>query len=248
MALEAIVLVAGMGTRLKPLTLHNHKCLTEVNGTPILKNTLRNLEAVGCGKVIPVVGYLKSQIRNRIGDSFGKVRVVYAENDEYETTNTTASLEIGLEHLSGRGETVLLEGDVFFEQSILEALLKGREKNVTVVEKYKPQLDGTFVEIGSDGYVTDWRHKSQQPKNYMPEGKYKTVNIHKFSSEFIKDILRPYLSASLKEFGGKEPLENVMMRIVRDHPHLIRGMILQGQKWVEIDDRNDLRLAEKIFS
>lgn len=243
---EAIILAAGMGTRLKPLTLQNHKCLTEVNGTTILENALHNLENVGCNKVILVVGYLKDQIRNRIGNRFGNIQVIYAENDRYASTNTSASLKIGLEKLSDHSEVVVLEGDVFFENRILAELLECTENNVTVLEKYNPNLDGTFAEIDADGYVTNWLHKSQRPENYILEDKYKTVNIHRFGLEFI-EILTHHLNESLKEHAGKEPLENVMMRIVKSYPHLIKGMVLHGQKWVEIDDQNDLKLAERIF-
>ena len=53
---KAIILVAGMGTRLKPLTLSNHKCLTKVNGTPILFNALENLRRAGVDETLLVVG------------------------------------------------------------------------------------------------------------------------------------------------------------------------------------------------
>ena len=244
---EAIILVAGMGTRLKSLTLTNHKCLTEVNGIPILVNALQNLEQYGFQRVVLVVGYLKEQIKNRIGNSFGRMKIVYAENDIYADTNTTYSLKLGLDSVRTERDIVVLEGDVFFEERVLAGLLKCEEKNVTVLEKYDPHLDGTFVELDADGYVIDWTHKSQRTEGYTIEDKYKTVNLHKFSAAFVQQVLRMYLEDSLSTFAGKEPMENVMMRIVRDHPRTVKGIVLSGEKWFEIDDLHDLELAEKVF-
>lgn len=244
---EAIILVAGMGTRLKPLTLENHKCLTEVNGVAILENALKRLEQNGCKRVVLVVGYLKEQIKERIGKKFGKMEIDYAENDVYKDTNTTYSLKLGIDKMKSDGDIAILEGDVFFEDAVFKKLLSYEEENVTVLEKYNPDLDGTFAELGEDGFVIDWVHKSQRTENYHVNDKFKTVNIHKFNRDFVNGVLKQYLENSLAEYGGKEPMENVMMRIVRNHPKMIRGIVLDGEKWFEIDDMHDLKIAEKMF-
>ena len=244
---EAIILAAGMGTRLKPLTLANHKCLTEVNGVAILENTLKILEQCGFKRVVLVVGYLKEQIMERVGDSFGTMEIVYAENDIYADTNTTYSLKAGLDKTKENSDIAVLEGDVFFEKQTLARLFGCAEENATILEKYNPDLDGTFVELDADDYVVDWTHKSQRTEGYTVEEKYKTVNLHKFSAAFVRQVLRVYLEDSISVSAGKEPMENVMMRIVRGHPRMVKGVVLSGEKWFEIDDLHDLELAEKIF-
>ena len=244
---KAIILAAGMGTRLSPLTLQDHKCLTEVNGTPILENSLQILEQNGFNQVVLVVGYLKEQIKQKTGDHFEKMLITYAENDAYQDTNTSCSLKLGLDKIDSCNEVIVLEGDVFFENQVLFDLLNTAEENATVLEPYHADLDGTFTELGPGHYVVDWTHKSQRPDHYTLEDKFKTVNIHKFGQEFLRDVLHPYLRSSVEMYAGKEPLENVMMRIVRANPNLIRGMVLHGQKWWEIDDEKDLHIAETIF-
>ncbi len=82
----------------------------------------------------------------------------------------------------------------------------------------------------------------------MRRGKYKTVNIHKFKYGFLEQYVIPELEKSIEVFAGKEPLENVMRNIVRENPNEIRGMVLCGQKWFEIDDKQDLQIAEKMFA
>lgn len=245
---KAIILVAGMGTRLKPLTLQNHKCLTEVNGIPILENALSNLSAAGVSQAVLVVGYLKEQIRERIGDHYADMSIIYAENDIYDQTNTVYSLKKGLNVLKDYDELLLLEGDVFFHKVILDDLISLDVPDATVLEPYNDMLDGTFAELDQKGYVVDWTHKSMRPEGYVISDKYKTVNIHKFSYAFIQDYLCPAINAIEKEKGIKQPIENVMQMIVRKNPDLIKGLVLSGHKWFEIDDQNDLAIAEKIFS
>lgn len=244
---KAIILVAGMGTRLKPLTLQNHKCLTEVNGVSILENALHNLNVEGVSQVVLVVGYLKEQIKSRIGNSFEGMPVEYAENNIFDQTNTVYSLKKGLDALEEYDELLLLEGDVFFHKAILEDLISLDAPNITVLEPYNNLLDGTFVELSPNNYVIDWTHKSMRPDGYVLSDKYKTVNIHKFSYGFIRDILRPAIGDIEKKRGIMQPLENVMQNIVKEKPDLLIGLVLNGQKWFEIDDQHDLEIAEKCF-
>lgn len=243
---EAIILAAGMGTRLKPLTENNHKCLTEVQGVPILINTLEILSRNNFSKVILVVGYLQELIRQRIGCSYKDMKIEYAVNEKYMQTNTSYSLKLGLDKYSGDGNLFIFEGDVFFEEALLEDFINMAEKNATVLEKYNTLLDGTFVTLDSSAIVAAWTHKSKRPEGYMVEDKYKTVNIHKFDSLFVKQVLYPHVEKVVKKTDGKEPLETVMDNIVHDGGKIV-GFILSGQRWFEIDDLNDLKHAEEVF-
>lgn len=245
---KAIILVAGMGTRLKPLTLSNHKCLTEVNGTPILINTLQILNDCGFEQVTLVVGYLKELVQKRIGTRFGNMDIVYVENDIYNQTNTSWSLQLGLNSVSDYEELFIIEGDVFFEKKLLDDLINYSSNVATVLEKYRPELDGTFVTLGADNTVTDWTHKSHQSTDYKVEDKYKTVNIHRFHIDFIEKVLEKYLQENIAVHKGKEPLENIMETLVHENPRLVSGFVLDGQKWFEIDDTEDLAKAERIFA
>ena len=225
MGREAIILVAGMGTRLRPLTDTNHKCLTEVNGVPILLNALKVLNNNKFSRVILVVGYLREQIKEVIGDAYQNMKIEYA----------------------GEKEVYIFEGDVMFEEKLLEDLIQFPEENVTVLEKYSNMLDGTFVTLDDKNRITAWTHKSKRPVGYTLTDKYKTVNIHKFTGRFVEDTLKPYVKQIAAQSNGTEPLETVMDKIVRDKKCLT-GLILSGQKWFEVDDLNDLRQAEIIFS
>lgn len=244
---KAIILVAGMGTRLKPRTLTTHKCLTKVNGTPIIFNALSNLSDIGVSETVLVIGYLGGEIKNEIGSRFGNMAISYVENEIYSDTNTSYSLKLGLEEICDYDELYVLEGDVFFEIDLLKRLVHDKHADSTLLEPYNSSLDGTFVSLGDDGYVVDWTHKSMREADYILDDKFKTINIHKFSKGFVDSILEKEVSSYVDKTNGKAPMENIMRSIVREYDNSIYGLLSDGFKWFEIDDENDLQIAEKMF-
>lgn len=243
--MKAIILVAGMGTRLKPLTDKEHKCLTKVNGKEIIFNALEKLNDLGIKETILVVGYLADQVKKRIGDSFGNMKIKYIINDIYDKTNTSESLWRAVKKLNS-DDILILEGDVFFDSNMLKQLTNDKRSDLTVVEKYKPTLDGSFVDVKND-IVIDWIHKKQRASDFVIETKYKTVNIHKFSKSFCEKTLIPILKKHVEERNGTEPIEFVMKDIVTNTNSEIGAFEVGNIKWFEIDDVNDLAIAEKIF-
>lgn len=245
--MKAITLVAGRGTRLKPLTDKTHKCLTEVNGRAILVNMLENLESLGLEETILVVGYLGDQIKGRIGNKFGKMKISYVENPSYERTNTSYSLWMALKDLEVEDKLSILEGDVFFEKELLKKFLADGFSTSTVVQKYNPNLDGSFVELDEDNLVIDWVHKKIRPADFTLEDKFKTVNIHKFDKVFVEGILKPTLEQHVEKKEGLEPIEYVMRDIVTNKGGRVHAFEVGKLKWFEIDDIKELKLAEEIF-
>jgi choline kinase len=247
MVRKAIILAAGMGTRLRPLTNKEHKCMTKVCGTPIIYQALSNLQKADFDEVVVVTGYLGEQVENHI-KAFGlKMNIKFAKNDIYEKTNTIYSLKCGLTKLQDFDELYIIEGDVFFEENVLHRLIESESENATILEPYNSTLDGTFVELNNNKDVVDWCHKSDQPVDYVKADKFKTVNLHKFSSGTVENILKPLIDKYLICEHFSNPIEKLMRIMVNDNNKLIHGVILSGEKWFEIDDINDLKIAESIF-
>lgn len=244
--MKAIILAAGLGSRLKPLTDTMPKCLTEINGKSILDKALEHLASVGVEETIVVVGHLKDKIKDRCGNSFSRMLVTYVENGRYAATNTSYSLWLGLQNVSGE-DVVLLEGDVFFARNLLEGFLSRGSPNSTVVQKYNPTLDGSFVAL-KNNTVIDWIHATRRASDFVIADKFKTVNIHKFDATFVDQTLKPVLQQHIQRTQGVEPLEYVMEDIVKNTPASITAWQANGLKWFEIDDVHDLQIAEKIFA
>lgn len=245
--MKAVILAAGMGTRLKPLTDDMPKCLTQINGKTILENALEIIEKQGVEETVLVIGYMGNKIREKIGDKFGKMKVRYIENYVYSKTNTSYSLWLAIKDLSVKYSLLILEGDVFFEEQLFRKFIEDCSKTSTIVQKYNPNLDGSFVSLDPKGVVIDWIHKSKRAPDFRIEDKFKTVNIHKFDKVFLENIFKPLLKKHVEEHKGAEPLEYVMQDLVKNKGVKINSFEVGNLKWFEIDDINDLKVAESIF-
>ena len=242
---KAILLLAGQGTRMRPLTDEMPKCLIAINGRSILANALKNLEKNNIKETVLVVGYLKDKIKEAIGESFGDMKISYIENNLYNKTNNSYSLWLAIKE--GLNEdSLILEGDIFFENSLLKEFVQDKRENLTIVEKYNPRLEGTFVEIRDNQLVLSWIHKKDRPKGFTLEDKYKTVNIHKFSGQFIQNWLIPVLKKHIDETGGREPIEFIFSEIIKNKGK-IHAFVNKKKTWFEIDDESDLKIAREYF-
>jgi NDP-sugar pyrophosphorylase family protein len=213
-----------------------------VNGVPILMNALDRLAAANVTETILVVGYLEDMIRRKVGTRVDRMRIGYQPNTEYAVTGTSRSLWIGLD---GVDEDVLvIEGDVYFEQRVIDDFVAAPYPDATLVEPWNPTLDGSLVELDADRTVRRWTHKNDRPQGYKLEGMYKTVNLHRFSSAFVRRRLRPALAVEVAR-GGRAPIETVFARLAADGA-TVHAVDVRG-RWVEIDDEHDLQIAEFIF-
>jgi len=148
---KAVILAAGVGDRLRPLTDRLPKCLVPVNGVPILINTLTHLADSGIRETVIVVGHLKETILERIGDRFRGMKIIYVESERYATTNNIYSLWLAREYLDG--DILLLEADVYFERELLDGLLRAGGENHAVVAHHKSWMSGTVVRLDDEDNI-----------------------------------------------------------------------------------------------
>jgi choline kinase len=240
---RAVVLAAGLGSRLGARTARVPKCLVEVNGTPIVINALERLEEAGIEETLVVVGYLEENVRQRLGTVMGRMRISYRANTEFRRTNTTYSLWLALNDVDE--DIVVLEGDVFFGRRVLADFLALPYGDATLVERWNAAFDGSVVQVGPDGNVRAWIHNKDRPSGFSLEGTYKTVNIHRFSRDFVHEHLRPAVTLEVETNGGREPIETPLNDIV-DAGGRIRAADV-SDRWFEIDNEADLRIAEAMF-
>lgn len=241
----AVILVAGLGTRLGAITRSQPKCLTSVNGTAILDNAFQALEGVGVREVVLVTGYLSNVIERHVEAVKSALTVQYAHNASYFDTGTSASLRCALNEISPSRRLLIVEGDVFFEVDLLRDLLK-YERDSTAVARFNPNLSGTFVTRRPDGVLIDWLHESQRPANFDVESAFKTINITSIAPS-SRGALDEFLDRAILDFGMKAPLEYCMQCMLRNGAQIL-GVDCSERRWVEIDDQRDLRLAQEMFS
>ncbi len=129
--MKAVVLCAGEGRRLRPLTEVTPKCLVEVGGRSILGSCLANLEAAGILDIVLVTGYMSELVERHALERIGS-RVTFVRNEEFASTNTAVSLNLALKGMDS--DSVLVNGDVLFDRGILEDLLRHPSRHCLVVD------------------------------------------------------------------------------------------------------------------
>ena len=244
--MQAVILAAGMGKRLKELTSDNTKCMVKVNGVTLIERMLRQIEKQDVSRIIIVVGYKGQKLIDYIGTLDIKTPVTFIENPIYDKTNNIYSLSLASEQLC-EDDTLLFESDLIFEDSVLDALVNDPRHTLALVDKYEPWMDGTCVKLAEDdsieSFVPGKRILFDQTGDY-----YKTVNIYKFSKNFSLNYYVPFLAAYEKALGENEYYEQVLRVITMLDEPVIKAKRLDGNKWYEIDDIQDLDIAESIFA
>lgn len=243
--MQAVILAAGMGKRLKELTRNNTKCMVKVNGVTLIDRMLHQLDQHNLSRVVIVVGYEGKKLTDYIGTLGIKTQIVFVENPIYDKTNNIYSLSLAKEWLL-KDDTILLESDLIFEDSVLEALLSDPRDTLALVDKYESWMDGTCVKLSEDdtieAFIPGKKFKFDEIREY-----YKTVNLYKFSRHFSKTHYVPFLDAYQSALGENEYYEQVLRVITMIDNSGIKAKRLDGQKWYEIDDIQDLDIAESIF-
>lgn len=245
--MQAIILAAGMGRRLGEHTKDNTKCMVKVNGVRLIDRLLGQFLGLNLSRVIIVVGYKGRELKDYIGQRYaGRLDIEYVNNPVYDRTNNIYSLSLVKDRLQ-EDNTLLIESDLIFSDRLFPMIIDDPYPNIALVAKYESWMDGTMVRIDGEQNIVDFVPK--KAFRFEDTGDYyKTVNIYKFSREFSRSKYVPFLDAYCKALGNNEYYEQVLRVItLLDNPGL-KALPIKNEKWYEIDDVQDLDIAETIFA
>ncbi len=244
--MQAIILAAGMGRRLGEYTQNNTKCMVPVNGVKLIDRMMGQLKKLNLNRVVVVVGYEGQKLMDYLGADWNGLKIEYVNNPIYDKTNNIYSLALAKKQLQ-EDDTLLLESDLIFDDEMLELLATNKEPNLALVAKYESWMDGTMVRLDEENNIVNFIPKAafkySDIKYY-----YKTVNIYKFSKEFSTEKYVPFLEAYSKAVGNNEYYENVLRIISFLNSHDLKALPITNEKWYEIDDKQDLDIAEALFA
>lgn len=234
---SALLLAAGSGSRLFPLTQHEPKCLTMVNGISILERMITCLLRHGFKRLVIVTGYLENKIRDFLGNQMGDMKIEYIFNPVYKTTNNIYSLWMAREIMNK--PFLLLESDLVFDESLLNKMMY---TNRIAIAKRQPWMNGTCVTINNSQQVNAF---STCKKGVFGPVKYKTVNMYSISHsswlEIIKRLDKHIINGNVNDY-----YEIVFKEMIEDGSLSFTGVFFDNKLWYEIDTIEDLAEAEKM--
>ena len=239
---EAIILAAGRGRRLKPLTDHAPKCLTEVHGTPILAHTLQGISAAGIHSCTIVVGYLSAAVEHAMGSHYGDVDLKYVYNSDFDKTNDMYSLWLASEKLE-RG-VLLLEGDIYFSHSMLRRVFSEvGDRSCYIAGAYDGRKDEVVLSTDRSLRIERVDVVKDCPLQTGP---------NRFISGGMLVLQRHYgrmLSSWLTDFVDRGRVDLLFDAVIAEHlqDEALYVCRIGHDEWVEIDTREDLIRAEKTF-
>ena len=245
-----------MGRRLGDYTKNNTKCMVPVNGVRLIDRLLGQLAKQHLNRVIIVVGFKGKELREHVEElritnyelqpRESELKIEFAENPVYDKTNNIYSLAIVKDKLQ-EDDTLLIESDLIFSDNMIPMIVNAPYPNLALVAKYETWMDGTMVRLDDDQNIVNFISKDAFDYNDI-DSYYKTVNIYKLSKEFSQQKYVPFLDAYTKAVGNNEYYENVLRIISLLNNHDMKALPIGQEKWYEIDDKQDLDIAEALFA
>ena len=242
--MKALILAAGFGKRLQPITNTMPKSMVEVNGTPLLVNALNNLTALGITEIGIVVGHMADYIKEHIGTEFNGAKISYYENPRYLETNNIVSLYKAVDFCDD--DMLMLECDIYYHKEMLEHLLGGKGECSILVSPFNPDtMDGTVIRVEEDRaeelILGKW-----QGEDFDYSDTRKTVNMYRFTKDFAAKYM-PLIKWYVENMGEQSYYEKVLGSLLYLRECDIRIVEVPESMWCEVDDADDLARARKKF-
>lgn len=240
--MKAIILAAGVGSRIRPLTDNCPKSLLRVDGKTILEMMISHLQDCGINEVVFVLGYLQDQIKEFVKTNFPDLKAHFVTNERYTETNTGYSLMLAKDLIKD-STFIKFDADVVFDKEILKKLIECEHANCLCIDK-DINLDAEEIKvIVEDQNRVIKTSKTVDPKDAVGE----SIGIEKINGE-TASILFAELELMMKDGRNhQEYYEGAYERLIEKKVPFY-ALDISGLKWTEIDTKEDFITAERIFS
>jgi len=245
--MKAVILAAGYGNRMRPLTDNCHKTLLKIGDRTIIERIVDGLVANQVTDITIVTGYRREELTTYLHDRFPGMPFHFVHNPRYRETNNVYSLALAFRQMQFEADLILIESDLIFEPSVIERVIHAQETNVALVDRFRSGMDGTVVTV-ENKVITSVIPPHLQGPRFDFTDKYKTLNIYKFSREFCASTfvkLLTYYATAIDANCYYELILGILIYMQRETVH---AEILEGERWAEVDDPNDLSIAEFVFN
>jgi choline kinase len=235
--MRAIILAAGMASRLRPLTNNTPKCLLKIGERSLLQRSIDALINNGIKEIVIVTGYLHKQIEDFVKQQYPNINISFIHNEVYDSTNNIYSLWLARPKADGE-EILLLDSDLLYDPEIITRILSTNAENVLTLIRH--DLGEEEMKVVTDSSVIKEISKTCSPSDAIGE----SLGIEKMG--------KPYTSALYKELGpmmNREHLENVFYEKAFERlipkGHTFKILDVTGLFSCELDTVEDFQNAKE---
>jgi len=238
--MKAVILSAGQGKRLLPLTADRPKCILPVRGQTMIEWQIEELVKSGIDRVTVVLGYCADKVEQVLRRRYGSDKVKTIYNPAYAVSDNLVSCWVASDEMSS--DFILLNGDTLFEAAVVKRLLDTDSQPVTVVVSHKSQYDDDDMKVELDG-----RRLVRIGKDLLPD----QVNAESIGMILFRDqgpvLFRNALEKALRDPSSKRKWYlSVIDKLAQTMPVLTCS--INGLQWCEVDYPADLQLAVDVVS
>ena len=244
--MQSNILAAGLGSRLGELTKECTKCMVKINGITLIERMLRQLDRYGMDRIIIVTGYKGDILKDYVQNLRINTPVVFVDNSDYRHTNNIYSLWLTREFLEEM-DSLVLESDMIFEDRVIEKMLAIDNGCGTFVARPRPWMDGSIVKLDKDNNIV-YFVDDEEVKRIDPSYYHKIVSIYKFKKRYVSEKYMTYLNEYVKKNKDNNLYESLLKVIDLDVEKKIPAEILDEEQWYEINDIQDMDIAESMFA
>lgn len=245
--MKAIILAAGYGNRMRPLTDNCHKTMLQVAGKTIIGRIIDGLLANTVRDIVVVTGYRADELTAYLKSTYADIAFTFIHNAKFKETNNIYSMALAFEQITIDSDIILIESDLLYRPDVITRLIRSEHSNVALVDKYRTGMDGTVVTV-EDQIITNVIPPHLQPETFDFSDKYKTLNIYKFSQAFCETSFRKLLVYYANVIDNNCYYELILGILIYMQKETIYAEMVEGENWSEVDDPNDLQVAEFDFN
>lgn len=237
--MEAVILAAGVGSRMAGSAGGMPKCMVQVGGRSILSRALATLDGAGIRRVTIVTGYERNALEGHAIMHAGRLAIEFIHNAEYRSTNNCVSL--WMVRSRPNEDFVLLESDLLFSAGTLAAVMR---PDAAAVCRLGPRMHGTVATVTNDGRVARFILADEA----RPSGElYKTVNLYALRHRTWHDAVWPTLDRMVRRHDVGNFYEQALALAIDEGTLCLRASICEPEAWCEVDTPDDLKEAERRF-
>lgn len=238
--MKAIILAAGIGSRLRPATNDKPKTMVKVNGHPMIAGIIDSLISAGIQTIIVCTGYKSNVITEYLNEFYSsRVNLLFIHNEEYLSTNNMYSLYLAREHMND--EIIVMNADLIYDKQIMIDLVSccgnavAVDKGRYLEESMKITVEGNYISSISKGINKEDAYGC-------------SIDIYKFDISSAQTLKSEIVKIIEDEKDVNQWTEVLLNKVFHQNKILARPMEINTMRWYEIDNFDDLASAEILFN